>query len=106
MLLSRFLFQVNLIVFYLHNYTRLFDILIRVLNDRARFNLWVEDATSKRQMIVKEIFETEYNYISQLSTITNVSFILRRWVCLKVSGKYTDINGCGLGLIVLCLHFL
>jgi len=37
-------------------------------------NLYVaEDATSKRQLIVKEIFETEFNYISQLSTINDVS---------------------------------
>ena len=35
---------------------------------------YAEDANSKRQMIVKEIFETEYNYISQLNTINNVSY--------------------------------
>jgi len=46
---------------------------LRVMATAPPLFLYAEDATSKRQLIVKEIFETEFNYISQLSTINDVS---------------------------------
>ena len=50
--------------------------------------VYTEDATSKRQMIVKEIFETEYNYISQLNTINNVRLLDRNLVGVS------EVSGC------------
>ena len=46
---------------------------LRVIATAPLLFLYAEEATSKRQLIVKEIFETEFNYISQLSTINDVS---------------------------------
>ena len=71
MLLSHYLFQVNNCIL-LHKRVCLNDG-FPFISDRVCI-FYSEDATSKRQLIVKEIFETEYNYISQLNTINDVSF--------------------------------
>ena len=45
---------------------------------------------SKRQQVVKEIFESEYAYIAQLNTIVNVSHITLTY-CLSLLSSLTVI---------------